>query len=56
MPVRGFGAKNVVFCGMRSPAAAAARISSTVTGRRSTAASALPFADLRRRRVAASLR
>ena len=26
IPVRGFGAKNVVFCGMRTPAAAAARI------------------------------
>ena len=44
IPVRGFGAKNVVFSGMRRSAAAAARIVSTVTGRRSTAASALPFA------------
>ena len=44
IPVRGLGAKNVVFSGMRRPAAAAARIVSTVTGRSSTAASALPFA------------
>ena len=29
MPVRGLGAKNVVFCGMRRSAAAAARICST---------------------------
>ena len=43
MPVRGFGAKNVVFSGMRRPAAAAARIVSTVTGRSRTAASASPL-------------
>ena len=48
MPVRGFGAKNVVFSGMRTPAAAAARIVSTSTGRRSTAACGLTLLDRRR--------
>ena len=55
MPVRGFGAKKVVFSGMRTPASAAARIWSTVTGRSSTAASTVPLYDVRgdRRRVVA---
>ena len=48
MPVRGFGAKNVVFSGMRTPAAAAARIVSTSTGRRSTAGLGLTLLDRRR--------
>ena len=55
MPVRGFGAKNVVFSGMRRSAAAAARMVSTVTGRSSTAASASPFSTWAAT-VAASLR
>ena len=42
-PVRGFGEKNVVFSGMRTPAKAAARICATVTGRNKTAVSASPF-------------
>jgi hypothetical protein len=41
--VRGFGEKNVVFSGMRTPANAAARVWATVTGRNKTAASAAPF-------------
>ena len=50
MPVRGLGAKNVVFSGMRTPATAAARMVATLTGRSRTAASAVPFVDLARRR------
>ena len=42
-PVRGLGKKYVVFWGSRRPALAAAAISSTVTGRSSTAASASPL-------------
>ena len=42
MPVAGFGAKNVVFGGMRSPPWAMAWIWATVAGRMSTAAWARP--------------
>ena len=53
MPVRGFGLKNVVFCGMRARSTAAARVWATVTGEHRIAAPALPFstaAAVRRRR------
>ena len=36
MPVRGLGEKNVVFCGIRTPASAAARVCATDTGRTAT--------------------
>ena len=45
-PVRGFGAKNVVFCGMRTRASAAARIWATVTGGSRIAASTSPAATI----------
>ena len=43
-PCGASGVKNVVFCGMRRSAAAAAAVVSTLTGRSSTAASASPLA------------
>ena len=43
MPVRGFGLKNVVFCGMRARSTAAARVWATVTGEQRIAALALPL-------------
>ena len=48
--MRGFGAKNVVFCGMRTRASAAARIWGTVTGGSRIAASTSPRGDHRRNR------
>ena len=55
IPVRGFGAKNVVFCGIRTPASAAARIWSTVTARSRIAGVDRALVDVRRgrRRVVA---
>ena len=56
MPVRGLGAKNVVFSGMRRPAAAAARM--VLDGHRAQQHRGVGGAlvDLRRRRSRASLR
>ena len=50
MPVRGFGAKNVVFCGIRTPASAAARIWSTVTGAQQDRGVGGALVDVRRGR------
>ncbi len=38
MPVRGFGQKNVVFCGMRTRSTAAERVWATETGEQRIAA------------------
>ena len=56
MPVRGLGAKNVVFSGMRTPAAAAARIWSTVDRPQQHRGVGGALRRPARRRCAASLR
>ncbi len=43
IPDRGFGVKNVVFCGMRAPSSAAARVCATDTGLQRIAAVAAPL-------------